>query len=171
MITIHTHSPAAASPAERRALLPLLEEVRPLVTTTYWNDVHEPERMLSAHLNSTAWVVARDATGELVGTARAISDGAKAAWIYDVVVVEELRSRGIGKRLMDTLLAHPMLRGVRHVHLSTRDADPFYVRLGFGYSDDVCRRPWRRVLMSLDQGRVPFPAWDEDEPGCSPLAS
>lgn len=168
-ITLHTCSPATAPAHERSRLHALAREVEPLVSDVYWNLAHEPGRMAAAHLGSTAWVVARDAAGHLVGTARALSDGAKAAWIYDVVVVEEARGTGVGTRLMRTLLAHPALRGVRFVHLSTRDADPFYERLGFGFSEQVCRVPWRRLHMSLDQGRVPFPAWDE--PSSSPLAS
>ena len=167
MITLHTVSPASASPLDRPGLLALADEVEPLISSAYWNQSHEPGRMAAAHLGSTAWVIARDGRGRLVGTARALSDGAKTAWIYDVLVIEALRGQGVGRRLMNALLAHPAVRGVRFVHLSTSDADPFYATLGFGYSEDVCRVPWRRVHMSLDQGRVPFGAWEFDSPRAS----
>jgi GNAT superfamily N-acetyltransferase len=168
MIVLTSYSPATVHPSSRQHLRSLAADVEALVSDAYWNRTYEPGRMAAAHLGSTAWVVARQ-DGRLVATARAISDGAKCAWIYDVVVVEDLRGSGLGTRLMKALLAHEAVAGVRWVHLSTRDADPFYERLGFGHTQDVCRVPWRRVPMSLDQGRVPFPAWDD--PGRSPLAS
>ncbi len=168
MITISTHSPATAHPLLRPHLQALAQEVEALVSDVYWNRTHEPGRMAAAHLGSSAWVLAHE-RDRIVGTARAISDGAKCAWVYDVVVAEHLRGEGVGTRLMSALLAHDTMTGVRWVHLSTRDADPFYARLGFGLSEEVCRVPWRRVAMSLDRGRVPFAAWDD--PGRSPLAS
>ncbi len=168
MLTLTSYSPAVAHPSTRPHLRALADQVAALVSDVYWNRTHEPGRMAAAHLGSTAWVVARQ-DGRLVGTARAISDGAKCAWVYDVVVVEDLRGTGLGTRLMKALLAHEAVAGVRWVHLSTRDADPFYERLGFGRTQDVCQVPWRRVAMSLDQGRVPFQTWDD--PGRSPLAS
>ncbi len=41
---------------------------------------------------------------------------------------------------------------VRRLHLSTKDADGFYLRLGFRWSDEVCSVPWKRLFLSLDRG-------------------
>ena len=98
-----------------------------LLAGTYWNEGEEPDRIRAAQLGSSAWVVARAAApGRVVGTARAISDGARKAWIYDVAVDESWRGGGVGKALLRRLLDHPRIRGVRQVHLSTRDAQDFY---------------------------------------------
>lgn len=115
------------APDERHAggAVRLLEE-------TYWNAGEDPERIRQAQLGSTAWVVARDlATGLVAGTARAVSDGARRAWVYDVAVDEAWRGRGVGSALMRVLLEHPRVRGARSVHLSTRDAQAFYREFGF----------------------------------------
>ena len=52
---------------------------------------------------------------------------------------------------MRLLLDHPRVRGVRRVHLSTRDAQDFYARLGFGPTDAVCAVPWARHRLTLDR--------------------
>lgn len=102
-----------------------------LVEGAYWNDRVDADRICSATSGSSAWVGARSASGQLIATARAVSDGAKHAWIYDVMVAEGARGAGIGAAVMRLLLAHPRVRGAAFVHLGTRDAQAFYERLGF----------------------------------------
>lgn len=116
----------------------------------YWNVGNSPERMARAHRNSEAWVFARS-EGELVATARACGDGAKGAWIYDVWVRPDRRGTGLGTELMHLLMDHPALARVRRLHLSTKDADGFYLKLGFGWSHEVCKTPWERKFLSLDR--------------------
>jgi ribosomal protein S18 acetylase RimI-like enzyme len=77
-------------------------------------------------------VGARDASGRLVATARAIGDAHKRAWIYDVMVAPAWRGKRLGEAVMRLLLDHPAVRDVRRVYLATRDAQGFYARLGFG---------------------------------------
>lgn len=56
-------------------------EAAELLQPTYWNDRFTPEDLRLAHLGSAAWVGARDGRDDLVATARAVTDGAKYAWI------------------------------------------------------------------------------------------
>ncbi|MEM7159336.1 MAG: GNAT family N-acetyltransferase [Myxococcota bacterium] len=116
------------SPGERE-----LEAAVELVRDEYWNVGVEPWRIRDAHRSSAAWVVARDAAGRVVATARAMSDDAKAAWIYDVAVSRTVRARGVGQALMALLLDHPRVRRARRVVLRTRDAHGFYAKFGFGH--------------------------------------
>jgi GNAT superfamily N-acetyltransferase len=60
-----------------------------------------------------------------------VSDFATFAWLCDVYILEEYRGRGIGKWLMETILAHPDLQGLRRFLLATRDAHELYSRYGF----------------------------------------
>ncbi len=101
-----------------------------LVEGAYWNVDVSPARIAAAHRGSTAWVGARD-QGRLVATARAVSDGGKHAWIYDVAVDPAYRGRGLGTAVVELLLDHPRVRGALFVHLKTRDAQGFYARQGF----------------------------------------
>lgn len=79
--------------------------------------------------NSLCFAALRD--GELVGFARVITDRATFAWLCDVFVAEEARGAGVGKRLMDAVVAHPDLQGLRRFMLATRDAHGLYQRYGF----------------------------------------
>jgi GNAT superfamily N-acetyltransferase len=54
------------------------------------------------------------------------------AYLSDVFVVEAYRGRGLSKWLMECILAHPDLQGLRRFALFTRDAQGLYERYGFG---------------------------------------
>jgi GNAT superfamily N-acetyltransferase len=69
--------------------------------------------------------------GEQAGFGRAVTDGATYAWIADVFVLEPHRGHGLGVWLIETLLGHPRLQGLRVVTLATRDAHELYERFGF----------------------------------------
>ena len=66
-----------------------------------------------------------------VGFARVISDYATFAYLADVFVVESHRGKGIGTWLMECIMSHPDLQGLRKWHLATRDAHALYRRFGF----------------------------------------
>jgi GNAT superfamily N-acetyltransferase len=72
------------------------------------------------------------AAGRQIGFARVISDYATYAYIGDVFVIESFRGRGLGKWLMECVLEHPRLQGLRRWSLVTRDAHGLYAQLGFG---------------------------------------
>jgi GNAT superfamily N-acetyltransferase len=120
-----------------------------LLATEYWNTEMSPAEIAAAHLGSPAWVAAVDADGALVGTARAITDRSKRAWVYDVCVAPALRGNGLGKRLIDLLLDHPAVRAVRTVWLATRDAQGLYAGFGFIESAAVPPPAYSRTEMVL----------------------
>jgi GNAT superfamily N-acetyltransferase len=66
-----------------------------------------------------------------VGFARVISDYATYAYIGDVFLIESLRGRGLGKWLIECVMRHPRLQGLRRWSLVTRDAHGLYSKLGF----------------------------------------
>ena len=69
--------------------------------------------------------------GAQLGFARAVTDCATFAYLADVFVVAEARKSGLGKWLVETILAHPELQGLRRWLLVTRDAESLYRRCGF----------------------------------------
>jgi GNAT superfamily N-acetyltransferase len=77
--------------------------------------------------------------GTQVGFARVVTDRATFAWLADVFVLEERRGRGLSKRLMAGILAHPELRGLRRFMLATLDAHGLYQQFGFNAMKDVER--------------------------------
>ena len=66
-----------------------------------------------------------------IGLARVVSDYAIFAYLCDVFIHEEYRGRGLGKWLIETVLSHPDLKGLRRWTLATRDAHGLYRQYGF----------------------------------------
>jgi GNAT superfamily N-acetyltransferase len=65
------------------------------------------------------------------GFARVISDFATVAYLGDVFVLESHRGRGLGKWMMECIMRHPALQGLRRWILLTRDAHELYAKVGF----------------------------------------
>ena len=66
-----------------------------------------------------------------VGFARVVSDRATFAYLADVFVLSAHRGRGLSKRLMAAVTAHPELQGLRRWMLATADAHGLYRQHGF----------------------------------------
>ncbi len=69
--------------------------------------------------------------GRQVGFARVTTDRATFAYLADVFVVERERGKGYSKRLVEAVLAHPGLQGLRRFMLATSDAHGLYAQYGF----------------------------------------
>ena len=73
-----------------------------------------------------------DDAGDLIGFARAITDYTFKALIFDVIVAEAHRGKGLGDRLIELVLGHPDLARVRHFELYCLPGiGSFYERHGF----------------------------------------
>ena len=70
--------------------------------------------------------------GRQVGFARVVTDHATVAYLADVFVLEGERGQGLGRWLVESILDHPGLQGLRRWLLGTRDAHALYRKLGFG---------------------------------------
>ncbi|MBB4595695.1 GNAT family N-acetyltransferase [Xanthomonas arboricola] len=69
--------------------------------------------------------------GGQVAFARVVSDYATVAYLGDVFVLPEHQGKGYGKAIMDAVMAHPDLQGLRRFSLATIDAHGLYARYGF----------------------------------------
>ncbi len=124
-----------------------VDAVVALLSGAYWQRGATPERIRRMHLGSAAWVVAVEG-GEVVASARAVSDTAKYAYVMDVIVRADRRGRGLGRAITRCLLDHPAVRDCARVELHTRDAQGVYAALGFRPMVD----PEWRVGMRLGRG-------------------
>lgn len=66
-----------------------------------------------------------------IAFARVVSDFATIAYLGDVFVLEAYRGRGLGKWMMECIMQHPSLQGLRRWILLTRDAHGLYSQFGF----------------------------------------
>lgn len=70
-------------------------------------------------------------SGQQLGFARVVTDFATFAWLADVFIVEEERGKGLGKKLVAAIQAHPQLQSLRRFMLGTPDAHGLYAQFGF----------------------------------------
>jgi N-acetylglutamate synthase-like GNAT family acetyltransferase len=100
-----------------------------LSTDSYWSQGIPLEVVRRAIDNSLPFGVYRH--NELVGFARVTTDRATFAYLADVFIVEAMRGQGLSKWLMECIMAHPELQGLRRWMLATRDAHGLYTQSGF----------------------------------------
>ena len=96
---------------------------------SYWARERTVEQTARAIKNSLPFGVYK---GEnQVGFVRVVTDYATFAYLGDVFVLPEYQGRGLGKFLMQTILAHPDLQNFRRWILATRDAHALYEKYEF----------------------------------------
>jgi GNAT superfamily N-acetyltransferase len=106
-----------------------LDAVHAFLSTSYWSPGVPRETVERAIANSIPFSLLHQ--GRQIGFARVITDRATFAYLADVYILEEFRGRGLALWLMDTIVAHPDLQGLRRFRLVTRDAHGLYRRYGF----------------------------------------
>ncbi|HEY5808242.1 MAG TPA: GNAT family N-acetyltransferase [Povalibacter sp.] len=99
------------------------------LTRSYWSPGIPLSTVQKAIDNSLCFALLCER--EQVGFARVTTDRATFAYLADVYVLEAHRGRGLAKRLMDAVIQHPDLQGLRRFMLATRDAHTLYGQYGF----------------------------------------
>ncbi|MBE9047943.1 GNAT family N-acetyltransferase [Pleurocapsales cyanobacterium LEGE 10410] len=103
---------------------------RLLVRSAFWARERNLEDLKIAIANSNPVVTVWD-TERLIGFARANSDGIYRAGIWDVVIDPDYQGVGLGRKLVQTVLSHPLVSKVERVYLTTTHQQSFYERIGF----------------------------------------
>ena len=106
-----------------------LELVHGFLTTSYWAQGISEELVRRSVEHSLCFGVYHEQTQ--VGFARVITDRATFAYLADVFIVDQHRGRGLGKWLVETIVTHPELSGLRRWILVTCDAHDLYRKCGF----------------------------------------
>lgn len=110
-----------------------LDAIHAYLTRSYWSPGIPKEVVARAIANSMCFGLydAQGPTDTQVGFARVVTDKASFAYLADVYVLEEHRRLGLSKRLVEAVLGHPELQGMRRFLLATRDAHGLYAQFGF----------------------------------------
>jgi len=103
--------------------------VHEFLTNSYWAKGIPLETVQLSIENSIPFGVYHGQ--QLVGFARIISDLATFAYLADVFIVPDYRGRGLSRWLMECIISHPDLQGLRRWMLATKDAHGLYRRYGF----------------------------------------
>jgi GNAT superfamily N-acetyltransferase len=101
-----------------------------LADESYWAKTRTLEQTKTAIENSLCFGVFK---GERqIGFARVVSDFATFAYLGDVFILKDFRGQGLSKWLMETIISHTDLQGLRRWLLATRDAHGLYSQFQFG---------------------------------------
>ena len=106
-----------------------VDAIHAFLTHAYWCEGIPRETVERAVKHSLCFGLFDDAAQ--VGLARVVTDSATFAYLCDVYVLESHRGHGLGKWLVECVMAHPQLQGLRRFNLATRDAHQLYARFGF----------------------------------------
>ncbi|HEY0004185.1 MAG TPA: GNAT family N-acetyltransferase [Pyrinomonadaceae bacterium] len=103
--------------------------IHSFLDSSYWAAGRTLETIRRSIENSLAFGIYKGSAQ--VGFARVITDYATFAWLADVFVLEEHRGAGLGQWLVEVIITHPELRGLRRWVLATKDAHELYRKFGF----------------------------------------
>ena len=96
---------------------------------SYWAKHIPIETLRRAIENSLCFGVYKQ--NSQVGLARVVTDKATFAYLCDVFILPDFRGLGLSKWLMQTIINHPDLQGLRRWSLATVDAHGLYSQFGF----------------------------------------
>ncbi|MDZ8184708.1 MAG: GNAT family N-acetyltransferase [Nostoc sp. ChiSLP02] len=116
--------------SDRKSEIDLYQLQELLNISAFWAKGRSIEDLSIAIANSEPVISVWD-NNQLVGFARATSDGIYRATIWDVVIHPEYRNSGLGTNLVKTVLNHPRMRLVERVYLMTTHQEEFYKKIGF----------------------------------------
>jgi len=119
-----------------------IELIHSFLNRTYWAEGISKETIRRSIEGSLCFGVFEN--DRQVGFARMITDKATFAYLADVFIIEEYRGRGLSKWLMEVIMSHPDLQGLRRMILATKDAHGLYKQFGFTPLINVDR--WMHIL-------------------------
>jgi GNAT superfamily N-acetyltransferase len=106
-----------------------LRAVHEFLTNSYWARGIPLETVQRSIENSLCFGIYQG--NRQIGFARVVTDRATFAYLADVFVLPDYRGRGLSRWLMECIIAHPDLQGLRRWMLATQDAHGLYRQFGF----------------------------------------
>ncbi len=109
---------------------------------SYWAKGIPKEILREAIKNSFCFGIYKQ--DKQVGLGRVITDKATFAYICDVFVLHDYRGLGLSKWLIQTIVNHQELQGLRRWSLATVDAHGLYKQ--FGFNEIVRPERWMEIF-------------------------
>ena len=116
-----------------------------LYNTTGWASVEREASYYEAAL-AGSWAQCAAYIGDrLVGFGRVISDGVLHAFITEMIIAPDLQQQGIGRAVLDALVAHCLDHGVADIQLFCAEGKEDFYRKG-GYTPRLPTRPGMQYM-------------------------
>ncbi|GEK11869.1 GNAT family N-acetyltransferase [Pseudoalteromonas sp. McH1-7] len=125
-------------------ILTHLDKIHALISGSYWAK-QIPKSLLEKSIRNSLSFMSVDDEGQFQGFCRVITDYATFAYLADVIVTEQERGKGVAKTIMQAVMTHPELQGLRRFMLATADAHSLYSKFGFKAIEDPS------ILMQINQ--------------------
>ena len=106
-----------------------IDAICDFLSRAYWAD-KRPRRLIERSIKHSLNFGVYDGERQ-IGFARVVTDHSTFAYLCDVFIREEYRGHSLGKWMMECVMAHPDLQGLRRWSLATRDAHGLYQQFGF----------------------------------------
>ena len=97
-----------------------------LYTTAHWA-IGRPMSIVRKSIENSLCFGLYDGDQQ-VGFARIVTDGATVGWICDMFILPSHRRSGLGRWLVECMMDHPDVKGLRRILLNTRDAHELYTK-------------------------------------------
>lgn len=113
--------------------VPSQEQFWRLFQTTGWNQSYRatPEELIQSVANSQ-WVLGAYDGNRLVAFGKIVTDQIIHAMVYDLIVLPDYQERGLGTRILETLVGKCLDHGIRDIQLfCAKGQSGFYRRRGF----------------------------------------
>src|SRR5579871_1788412 len=107
-----------------------LDVIHGFLSNCYWAK-GIPRETIARSIEHSLCFGIYDSKRAQVGFARVVSDFATVAYLGDVFVLQSHRGRGLSKWMMECIIQHPDLQGLRRWILLTQDAHGLYKQFGF----------------------------------------
>jgi predicted GNAT family N-acyltransferase len=109
-----------------------IKQLHRLYTKEWWTKDRTLEETQEVIRNSSVVIGIVDEQDDLVAFVRVLSDFVFKAMIFDFIVREDMRSQGLGDRLMELLRRHERLQKVKHFELyCLPEMRGYYEQYGF----------------------------------------
>lgn len=121
-----------------------IEQLHRLYQNEWWCKGRTLEETKIGVANSQIIIGLIDEQSDLVGFARILTDTIFKALIFDVIIADTHRGKGLGKALVDAIKSHSALQNVKHFELYCKpDMIGFYEAYGFSCNvGDISLMRW-----------------------------
>lgn len=106
-----------------------LNYIQSVLSKTYWAEGIPVETVEKAVNGSICFGIYDK--NKQIGFARLITDAATFAYLADVFVDAAYQGKGLGKWLIEEIMKHESVQGLRRFMLATKDAHGLYSQYGF----------------------------------------
>ncbi|MEJ2506133.1 MAG: GNAT family N-acetyltransferase [Ignavibacteriaceae bacterium] len=103
--------------------------IHSFITNSYWGKGRSHDDVTETIENSDCFGIYDN--DKQIGFARVVSDHVIFAYLFDVFIIKDYRSKGLSKVLLNAVFENPKFKKVRKWYLATQDAHGLYQKFGF----------------------------------------